>query len=145
MNKLTDEEIVKALECCIDCKCKECPCYKNIDGEMRCTEIDEEQILDLIKRQKAEIKLLTEKLEALGDPLQDAHYKIAEQQAEIERLKARNDELNAMNKAASIEAIKEFAEKLKDYHKNYEGFCVVDDDDIDDLVAEMTEGRENDN
>ena len=87
------------------------------------------------------------------------------QQAEIERLQklvagkqTTIDELSALitdtcedckvkleaNKVKS-EAIKEFAEKLKDYHKNYEGFCVVDDDDIDNLVAEMTEGRKNDN
>ena len=32
--------------------------------------------------------------------------------AEIERLKIRNDELNALHKTASIEAIREFAEKL---------------------------------
>ena len=45
-------------------------------------------------------------------------------------------------KAGYQAGVKEFAENLKDYHKNYEGFCVVDDDDIDNLVAEMTEGRE---
>jgi hypothetical protein len=46
-------------------------------------------------------------------------------------------------KAGYQAGVKEFEEKLKYYHKNYEGYCVVDDDDIDDLVEEMTEGREN--
>lgn len=40
-------------------------------------------------------------------------------------------------KAGYQAGVKEFAENLKDYHKNYEGFCVVDDDDIDNLVAEL--------
>lgn len=38
---------------------------------------------------------------------------INRQKTEIERLKERNDELNALNKIASIEAIKEFWRRLK--------------------------------
>ena len=45
--------------------------------------------------------------------MKDALALINRQKAEIERLKIRNDELNALNKSASIEAIKEFAERLK--------------------------------
>ena len=55
---MTDAEIIKALKCCLDCNCKECPCYKIVGTEKRCTEIDEEEILDLINRQKAEIERL---------------------------------------------------------------------------------------
>ena len=58
---MTDNEIIKALECCRDCKCIECPCYKDIEGEMRCTEIDEEEIIDLINRQKEKIKEFEER------------------------------------------------------------------------------------
>ena len=58
---MTDNEIIKALECCIDCNCKECPCCRIIDGGTYCTEIDEEEILDLINRQKAEIESLKKK------------------------------------------------------------------------------------
>ncbi|MBE7039113.1 MAG: hypothetical protein E7398_00110 [Ruminococcaceae bacterium] len=53
---MKDNEIIKALKCCRDCKCKECPCYnKEIDG---CKEIDEQDILDLINRKQAEIERL---------------------------------------------------------------------------------------
>ena len=83
----------------------------------------------LIKRLKREhkiyknqAKVLTEKLEALGDPLQDAHYKIAEQQAEIKRLQnERIERIRELTREvydkeiaeAKSEAIKEFAEMLK--------------------------------
>ena len=59
-NKLTDNEIIKALECCTNnevssCKEKDCPfrkfCQKDIDAL-------EKASLDLINRQKAEIERL---------------------------------------------------------------------------------------
>ena len=123
MNKLTDNEIVKALECCIDCKCKECPCYKNIEGEMYCTEIDEEEIIDLINRQKAEIERLNIELQSMRSAANSYkwHYE-----------------------TAKSEAIKEFAERLKE--KASRGFwdelAYADVDDIDNLVKEMTEVNE---
>ena len=55
---MTDNEIIKALECCRDCNCEECPCCRIILGVTHCTEIDQEEILDLINRQKAEIERL---------------------------------------------------------------------------------------
>ena len=78
---MTDNEIIKALECCQDCNCKECPCCRVIDGGTYCTEIDEEEILDLIKRQKTEIDILIRKKESLRD-------EITELQAEVEKYKA---------------------------------------------------------
>lgn len=60
---MTDNEIIKALECCRDCKCKECPCYnKETDG---CKEIDEQDILDLINRQKKTIEIADKMVESL--------------------------------------------------------------------------------
>jgi hypothetical protein len=140
---MTDNDIKKALECCIDCKCKECPCYKNIEGEMRCTEIDEEEILDLINRQQAEI----EELKTLCD-MQD---KIMLEQKVI--LEAINDEFNPLPfetdfykaiKTAKTEAIKEFAERLNKhsvYADDYDCF-MVSTESIDNLVKEMTEVSE---
>ena len=58
--ELTDEEIVKALEICAkDGWCRECPYkLKNIDCGIG--QRSENDYLDLIKRQKAEIERLTE-------------------------------------------------------------------------------------
>ena len=53
---MTDREIIKALECCNDCDCKGCPCNSDSD----CKGIDDAEILDLIKRQQAEIERLKE-------------------------------------------------------------------------------------
>ena len=71
---MTDNEIIKGLECCgiRDTKCISCPYYE----KTYCVDVD---ALDLINRQKAEIDILIRKKESLRD-------EIAEQQAEIERL-----------------------------------------------------------
>ena len=57
--KLTDEQIVKALECCInECDCENCP-YGNNDDCMA----NVEHILDFIHRLQAENEQLTEVLD----------------------------------------------------------------------------------
>lgn len=165
---MTDNEIIKALGCCIDCKCKECPCYKNIEGEMYCTEIDEEEILDLINLQKAEI----EKFKSRQRPTGVSGYKIEngkivfftnmlgcyrhEYKDLEEVVKTLNELLNEAYskdeilfhyriarenlKTAKSEAIKEFAERLKEelmlITANDGGFVPSI---IDNLVKEMTE------
>ena len=108
---MTGEQIVKALECCSQKdKCFKCP-YDLVCYDAEFKSILAKDALDLINRQKAE----------------------------IERLKERNDELNALNKIASIEAIKEFWENLKT--TSIQGFwditSYVDVDDGDNLVKEM--------
>ncbi len=60
---MTDNDIIKALQCCINCDCKNCPC-KTEDGH--CLEIDEKSILDLIIRQKTEIERLKKPLKKLS-------------------------------------------------------------------------------
>lgn len=57
---MTDNEIIKALKCCKKDDCENCPndfgnCYANLAG----------YALDIIKRQKAEIKNLTAEVEML--------------------------------------------------------------------------------
>ena len=59
---MTDNEIINALECCIDCDCTDCPCNTR-EG---CKDIDYEAMLDLINRQKAEIERLTVNMNAFG-------------------------------------------------------------------------------
>lgn len=62
---MTDNEIIKALECCSNAvgeKCKECPINKN------CLEVElNKEALDLINRQKAEIKELVGKIDRLKE------------------------------------------------------------------------------
>ncbi len=88
--KLTDSEIIKALECCVGDKdgknCFDCPLWE-IDG---CQEQLLLDALDIINRQKAENERLT-----------TAHPKT------IESIKKMRDK-------AKAEAYKEFAERLKE-------------------------------
>lgn len=57
---MTDNEIIKALGCCVeltsDCRC--CPAYELANGD--CIDITKKGAIDLINRQKAEIKRLQE-------------------------------------------------------------------------------------
>ena len=117
---MTDNEIIKALKCCIDCNCKECPCCRIIDGGINCTEIDKEEIFDLINRQKAEIERLNIELQSMRSAANSYkwHYE-----------------------TAKSEAIKEFAKELKNC------FAISGDyldiiNIIDNLVKEMMEGKE---
>lgn len=56
--------------------------------------------------------------------------------AEIERLKVRNNELNALNKTASIEAVRGFAERLKNLTASY-WLDNINVGHIDKIVEEM--------
>ena len=117
--KFTDDEIVKALECCskktlVDDFCDVCP---NLGMGSKCMDNMLCDALDLINRQNAEIESLNERERILI-------YHVAVEQ---ER------------------AIKEFAERLK--AKAYEGqgfYSVFTVRDIDNLVKEMT-GADNGN
>lgn len=117
---MTDEQIIKALECCINGNCDDC--YNVL---FNCMHNAITNALDLINRQKAK----------------------------IERLQTRNDELNILNKMAAQEAIKEFAERLKQninesiglyWDEIAGGYYLAKNviDDIDNLVKEMTEVQE---
>ena len=89
---MTDNEIIKALECCKCDDCDNCPndfgnCYANLAG----------YALDLINRQKAEIERLEDKLETVKRIAIDTIPLVEEDIA-----------------TAKAEAIKEFAERLKE-------------------------------
>lgn len=116
---MTDNEIIKALECCgVDTSCEGCP-YHDVS---LCQDNLCKDALSLINRQKAEI----ERLQGLLVEWKKAGYKYADS---IENIKA--------------EAIKEFAERLKREavtHKNFGELVYVED--IDNLVKEMVGERE---
>lgn len=127
--KFTDDEIVKALECCCDVdvdSCNKCPIYPHSLNmtQTECMETAMRNALDLINRQKEEIESLKEA------------YAIYEETTGL--------------KLARAETIKEFAERLKQYcvpggdFGDPCGVLTVTDRWIDYLVKEMT-GENNGN
>ena len=84
MNKLTDNEIIKALKICTseDLGCQDgCP---YISGG--CVSEIKKHVLDLINRQKAEIEIKNTEIDILIRKKESLRDEIAELQAEIERL-----------------------------------------------------------
>ena len=140
---MTDKEIIKALECCADIYyCTDCPCkeFCNDLGKLQ------KNALNLINRQQAEIERLTT-LSELGK-MRANDYRVMRDralkaEAEIERLqirlrKVRNQftDLGKMYSEIRAEAIKEFAERLKE--KIELNFSIVDVYDcINNLAEEM--------
>ena len=100
MDKYTDEQIKKALECCttVGMSCKECPAFVKVD-KSNCKKVFK-LALDLIKRQEAEIERLKE---LLDNKCKDCAG-------------CTNHECDCANieAYAKSEAIKEFAERLCD-------------------------------
>ena len=115
---MSDNEIIKALECCTTDKCKGCPLF-NVPKVKGCMKLME-NALDLINRQKAEIESLNEKERILIFQLAEEHEK----------------------------AIKEFAEKLKEeypadgrYQEITNTVIRIFHSTIDNLVKEMVGER----
>ena len=146
---MTDKEIIKALECCVDEDCDNCP---NRSGIFCIVKI-ESYALDLINRQQ-------EQLEAAIAGQETLQKALAEKDEEIKRLKNNVfcsvviDEGKMRNivnekvaefeldiESIKSEAIKEFAERLKKHYDEYDDY---DDiyarhmrDDIDFLLDDM--------
>ena len=126
---MTDNEIIKALECCSGdgeiSYCHKCKIY-DIDN---CQQILCQNALNLINRQQAEIERLQSMCQTLAE--------------------CRDEALRAGVKAvrnAKSEAIKEFAERLKgklQWDVEFDNKLVFESD-IENLVKEMTEVNEND-
>ena len=117
--KLTDEQIIYALERCS--LHKEC-CYCNAVEECGSKKVLTNSVLDLINRQKAEIGRLVETNKGLLKDLQTYH------DIRIEDIKA-----------AKSEAIKEFA---KEHREIIMAFC-DDDDQISLKVCEYDANTNN--
>lgn len=114
-DKLTDAEIVKALECCIDvngANCHECP-YDECCSYPKSTML--EDALDLFNRLQAENEVLKARIgvyETCNARKDEANRHL---EAENERLKATVDSFTDIGKLYSeikAEAYKEFAELL---------------------------------
>lgn len=126
---MTNNEIKKALECCLIGECESCPISKFSD----CYETLKDEAMSLVNRQQAVI-------EQLKSLCTSKDVIIKGQEAEIERLKGWQDLLKAeKHSLIKAEAIKEFAAKLKCGISITSG--VITCADIDDLLAEMVGGE----
>ena len=104
-NKMNQNESIKALECCINNKCSNCPLRK-----MACSEtVAMENALGLINRYQAEDDKLRKRLEKQKHTLFEQQAYSAELQAEIARLKKSNR--NWRRKVQRLRAEKKIADK----------------------------------
>lgn len=149
---MKDEDIIKALECCIRsphraCKNTNCPYFLETIKYSECQDQLISDAKNLINRQKAKIEALEMDNAQLQSDNFKANMNCEHLQAEIERLKGWDrwivSESHApIIKKARAEAIKEFAERLEEY--SYESMgnygirhMVVSVKDIDNIVKEM--------
>ena len=94
---MTDNEIIKSLECCVEGTSESClSCVLRLTPYPACKTLVEKHTLDLIKRQKAEIERLEEDNEALNSAVSSAL-----------------DIVNSNYQNGRLEAIKEFMDRLE--------------------------------
>lgn len=114
--KLTDNEIVKALECCVLAKhiCPHtCPMLKNKE----CLASLRKYALDIINRLQAENENYSKNNQQMTKDILDLYKALEQAKAKNERLKEVNDSFTDIGKLYSeikAEAYKEFAERLKE-------------------------------
>lgn len=91
--KYTDEQTIKALECCINADCLNCPQWSEEWYSGMCIAFLK-SVLDLINRQKAEIAVLTTAVDNSTKEFLKLHDEYQDQKAEIEKLQEVNADLN---------------------------------------------------
>lgn len=121
---MTDNDIIKALKCCLGEResCRECPAYNY--GSKECVDEMLLTALDLINRQKAENERLN-------------HIR-AEISKEIDKLREVNNDLNyQVNAWNPTQTIKDFAAYLCDGRVSNDPVVIA----VKCAVKEMTEGE----
>lgn len=84
---MTDNEIIKSLECCITNDCAKCKAYDETNGEIvDCLHAICRNAIDLINQQKAEIERLNVELVGMRGACESYKMHYDNAQAEIERL-----------------------------------------------------------
>ena len=161
---MTDNEIIKALECCgniVDSTCKKCVYHETYNAS--CVVRLMRDALDLINRQKAEIKNLNraiknfkatkerqraeiERLQhilvSFMSEVENWDYKYNIDTSHIPQIAVLGTEKGNILKQIKSEAYKEFAERLKGksyYAENFKDL-IIDAEDIDNLVKELQNG-----
>lgn len=138
MAKYTDEQIKKALECLkgFAVKCRDCA-YSPRFKFPNCRQKAAHDALDIINRQEAEIEVLQKTAETQQSLAQDRYF-------EIKKLNIERDKLIA---EAKSEAIKEFAERLKEKGipvtggRGFEGVYVMCSNVVIDNLVKETVGK----
>ena len=111
---MTDNEIVKALECCkyeYDTKCDLC-CY-NFYSRTGCRSELRRNALDLINRLQAENERLTQDKKTMSADMISLHNDLKSEKEVVCDKHFKIARLTKEIKTAKAEAIKEFAERLK--------------------------------
>ena len=122
---MTDNEIIKALECCIVYEsCEGCPCAE--DNSQYCLKATCKNALDLINRQKAEIERFKENEKLICAKCDSIQEKL---------LLLVNTQIPEAIKSAKSEAIKEVLERVRKLWANYDGYEF--ETKFDNLVKEM--------
>jgi hypothetical protein len=143
---MTDNEIIKALQLCTggDIYCKDCP-YTDIQ---RCRYVSLVDALDLINRQNSEISVKRKLLDIAEAKFKAYEMDKAQLESDIvnanmnlEHLQYEFDLLKQEKSVVIAEAVKEFAEMVKEKIRTMSRI-VVYDEDIEHLVIEFTEGEQ---
>lgn len=142
--KYTDEEIVKAIECCfLNGDCSGCPAEFREYGEI-CVRCVGKNALEMFNRQNAEIEELEYDRKLIFDEGKAWQKKANALQVELDAMRGAANSYKMHYENAKAEAIKEFAEKLKANMCHGYPYLEIEEDlfrrDVDNLVAEMTEG-----
>ena len=136
---MTDNEIIKALECIASKKnllCDSCPNKKFY--LLECHRQGAKNALDLINRQKADLENYKQIAENQQSVSMDKEVEIKRLKAEVEQLQKENHlfaDIGKMYSEVKAEAVKEFAERLKQVLYNDEFMLIRSI--IDNLLKEM--------
>lgn len=129
---MTDNELIKALECCFEGtfkKCEECPLKSPEDELFHCLYLKQKLTLDLINRQKAEIERLNIELQAMRGAANS--YK-----TEAAKLEKQNKILSANADTAFQDGLNESQDLYKEQIKRE-----VKSEAIKELAERICEGR----
>ena len=121
---ITDEQIIKAFELCINLDLDNCPtcCYFDSSEENEwCSEKLFASVLDLLNRQKAENAELQLKINELEIELKAMRGAANSYKAEVESSQMAFDTMKRWAKEAEVRATKEVAKKLKEFVKEMVG------------------------
>ena len=135
---MTEEQIIEYLKHCStteSCHKDKCPCLK--DGHT-CIAFESKPVLDLINRQKAEIKNHNVEVNKMVAEIEKLEEQVNLWQEEAGSVGCANEWLKAYFKNAKAEAIKELLDKIeKQAIPNEDDVYWVELDDIYNSVKEM--------
>ena len=143
-HKYTDEQIVKALECCQShtiTDCRDCPNRASGDN---CVNELMSNALDLINRQKVEIEEFEIERKKLQDRIVSLFNENEGLQTELQIYK--QDRMTLYERIELVEktrtkTVKEFAERVINLIYSADDINPITEWQIDNIVTEMTEGK----